>query len=164
MSTEILQMVITGLLTFLTTGGIGSFFYIKQQKKLKDSEVKAAEIRNESSTNAEWEKICEKKDENIKRLEVKIDELEEMVKSKNQKIEELNQSKENAWEETSKSKIQSAKKDRIISEINWYRCEVNGCPYRKPPRKYGTFDFPKDAVVNSDNQSETNITVNIENN
>ena len=33
MSQEILQMIITGLLTFLTTGGIGSFLYIKQSKK-----------------------------------------------------------------------------------------------------------------------------------
>ena len=153
MSQEILQMIITGLLTFLTTGGIGSFLYIKQAKKLKESEIKSAEIANESSTNAEWEKLCNKKDESIHRLENKIVELEQTVKEKNQKIEELNQSKENAWEETSKSKIQSAKKDRIISEINWYRCEVNGCPYRKPPRKYGTFDFPKDAIVedNPDN-------------
>ena len=147
MSQEILQMIITGLLTFLTTGGIGSFLYLKQQKKLKESEIKAAEIANESSTNAEWEKLCEKKDEDIKRLEEKIDSLEELIKEKNQKIEELNTSKENAWEETSKSKIQNAKKDRITTEINWYRCEVNGCPYRKPPRKYGTFDFPKDGVV-----------------
>ena len=151
MSQEILQMIITGLLTFLTTGGIGSFLYIKQSKKLKESEIKSAEIANEASTNAEWEKLCGKKDEDIKRLECKIDELEQMIKDKNDKIEQLNQSKENAWEETSKSKIQSAKKDRIISEINWYRCEVNGCPYRKPPRKYGTFDFPKEAIVDEDN-------------
>ena len=151
MSQEILQMIITGLLTFMTTGGIGSFFYMKQQKKLKESEIKSAEIANEASTNTEWEKLCNKKDDSIQKLEDKIDELEEMIKEKNKKIEELNLSKENAWEETSKCKIQSAKKDRIISEINWYRCEVNGCPYRKPPRKYGTFDFPKDAIVIDEN-------------
>lgn len=147
MSQEILQMIITGLLTFLTTGGIGSVLYLKQQKKLKESEIRSAEIANESSTNAEWEKLCASKDETIKRLEEKNDSLEDLIKEKNQKIEELNMSKENAWEETSKSKIQNAKKDRIITELNWYRCEMNGCPYRKPPRKYGTFDFPKDGIV-----------------
>ena len=106
MSQEILQMIITGLLTFLTTGGIGSFLYIKQSKKLKESEVKAAEIQNESSTNEEWKKICEKKDDDIRRLEQKIENLEENIKEKDKKIEELNRSKENAWEETSKTKIQ----------------------------------------------------------
>ena len=156
MSQEILQMIITGLITFLTTGGIGSFLYMKQAKKLKESEVKAADIRNESSTNEEWEKLCNKKDDDIRKLEDKVKELEATIKEKNQKLEDLNQSKENAWEETSKTKIQSAKKDRIISEINWYRCEVNNCPYRKPPRKYGTFDFPKDAIIDeggSENQN-----------
>lgn len=158
MSQEILQMILTGLLTFLTTGGIGSIFYIKQSKRLKDSEVKSAEIANESSTNKEWENICRMKDETINRLEQKITNLEETVKEKDEKIETLNQSKEKAWDETSKTKIQSAQKDRIISEINWYRCEVNGCPYRKPPRKYGTFDFPKNAVVDT----ESTVTENPE--
>lgn len=153
MSQEVLQMVLSSLITLLTTGGIGSIFFIRQSKKLKNSEVRAAEIQNESSTNEEWKKLCEKKDEDIQRLENKINNLEENIKEKNQKIDELNQSKENAWEETSKTKIQSAKKDRIISEINWYRCEVNGCPHRKPPHKYGVFDFPKDDVVD-DNTTE----------
>lgn len=147
MSQEILQMIITGLLTFITTGGIGSIFYIKQSRKLKDSEVKASEIANESSTNKEWENICSKKDDDIQKLENKIITLEETIRIKEDKITELNTIKEKAWDETSKCKLKSAEKDRIISEINWYRCEVNGCPYRKPPRKYGTFDFPKDGVV-----------------
>lgn len=157
MSQEILQMILTGLLTFITTGGIGSFLYMKQSKKLKDSEVKASEIANESSTNKEWENICHMKDDTIARLEEKVANLERTIKEKDDKIESLNQSKEKAWDETSKTKIQSAQKDRIISEINWYRCEVNGCPYRKPPRKYGTFDFPKDAVV-------VDGTMNVQNN
>lgn len=143
-------MVITGLLTFLTTGGIGSIFYFKQQKKLKESEIKSVEVANESEINAQWKQFCEAKDERITKLENKIDELEKTIIEKNDRIEELNNAKESAWEETSKCKIQSARKDRIISEINWYRCEVNGCPHRKPPRKYGTFDFPKDAVINID--------------
>lgn len=150
MSQEILQIILTGLLTFLTTGGIGSIFYFKQSKKLKDAEVTSAHIENEARTNEEWQKINAAKDEQITSLQNKINELEESIKQKNMRIEELNNSKESAWEETSKCKIQSAKKDRIIAEINWYRCEVNGCPYRKPPRKYGTFDFPKDAVINVD--------------
>lgn len=154
MSQELLQIILSSLLTFLTTGGIGSFLYIKQSKKLKESEIKAAEIQNESSTNAEWEKICEKKDNDNQVLEKKIEILEETIKERDKKIDELNNVKELAWEETSNAKIKSAHKDRVISELNWYRCEVNGCPYRKPPHKFGTFDFPKDVVVDVNKTEE----------
>ena len=40
---EILSLIITGVLSALTTGGIGSIFYFKQNRKLKDAEVKAAD-------------------------------------------------------------------------------------------------------------------------
>lgn len=160
MTQEILQIVVTGLITLLTSGGIGVFLFHKQSKKLKDAEVRAAEINNESATNEEWKKICDSKTEEIEKLNAKLIEKDTIIREKDEKIDELNRSKENAWEETSKCKIQCAKKDRIISEINWYRCEVNGCPHRKPPRKFGTFDYPKDEPV--DNTIENNITVNVE--
>jgi ribosomal protein L11 methylase PrmA len=153
MSSEILQMIITGLITLLSAGGIGSIFYFKQERKIKDAEVKSAEITNESSTNEEWKKLCDVKSQEIDNLKQQITELNEKLKEKEDKLIEVYNSKESAWEETSNCKIQSAKKDRIISELNWYRCEVNGCPYRKPPRKYGTFDFPKDAVIQTEDET-----------
>jgi ribosomal protein L11 methylase PrmA len=153
MSSEILQMIITGLVTLLSAGGIGSIFYFKQERKIKDAEVKSAEITNESSTNEEWKKLCDVKSQEIDNLKQQITELNEKLKEKEDKLIEVYNSKESAWEETSNCKIQSAKKDRIISELNWYRCEVNGCPYRKPPRKYGTFDFPKDAVIQTEDET-----------
>lgn len=146
-------MIITGLVTLLSAGGIGSIFYFKQERKIKDAEVKSAEITNESSTNEEWKKLCDVKSQEIDNLKQQITELNEKLKEKEDKLIEVYNSKESAWEETSNCKIQSAKKDRIISELNWYRCEVNGCPYRKPPRKYGTFDFPKDAVIQTEDET-----------
>lgn len=150
MSQEILLMIISSLATLLTGGGIGVFLYHKQTKKLKEAESKNAEIQNEilivqkeTSVNDQWKEMCEMKSNEIDKLNNKISELEESIKIKDEKIEYLNLKKEEAWNETSKCNISSAKKDRIISEINWYRCEVNNCPHRKPPRKYGTFDFPQ---------------------
>ena len=150
MAQEILLLVITSLLTLLTGGGIGVFLYHKQTKKLKEAESKSAEIQNDilevqkdTSVNDQWKEMCEMKSAEIEKLNNKIAELEESIKVKNEKIEVLNTKKEEAWDETSKCKILSAKKDRIISEINWYRCEVNNCPHRKPPRKFGTFDYPQ---------------------
>lgn len=151
MQQEILQMLITGVLTLLTTSGVGSIFYFKQQKKLKELEVKSAEIANESSTNSEWEKLCHKKDDDINRLETKINSLEENIKEKEIKIENSAKSKEAAWDEKSQIKLESQMKDQEIMSLNWYKCEINDCPYRRPPRKYGKYDFPKDGVVNVEN-------------
>mgnify|MGYP004444169723 FL=1 len=150
MSSELLHLIITGLVTFLTTGGLGGILYYNLHKKLKEAEVKSAEISNVASSNAEWIKICEERAEEKSKLIEGVREANNLINELRHKINELNESKERSWEETSQCKIQCAKKDRIISELNWYRCEVNGCPYRKPPRQYGTYDFPKDGKLPED--------------
>lgn len=148
--TELLHEIVVGLVTFITTGGLGSIMYFKLQKRLKQAEVKAAEIDNFSSINAEWEKITKEltgeREEFVKELKDKDDKIKELQ----DKIDGIYTSKEKAWDECSKSKIECAKKDKYIAELNWSKCEINGCPYRKPPRKYGEFDFPADGVVNVD--------------
>lgn len=151
---EILQEIIPSVITVLITGGVGSIFYFRLNKKLKESEVKSAELDNKSkeisnlaSIDSEWEKISNKLTEEKESLSNKVENLEN-------KIEKLNRSKEHAWEEYSASRIECARKDRLISELNWYRCEINGCPYRKPPRKYGDSDFPENAVVNTDDTND----------
>lgn len=155
---EILQEVIVGVLTCVTTGGLGSIFYLKQQKKLKEFEVKAAELENKNkeinnvaSVNTEWEKIANKLSAERTELIDDIHRQLEVIKELQSKIDNANVSKDKAWEMYSNCRIDCAKKDRLISELNWYRCEINGCPYRKPPRKYGDFDFPENAVVKTDN-------------
>lgn len=158
---EILQEILLPLLTALLTGGIGSIFYFKQNKKLKEFEVKAAdlenknkEINNSASINAEWEKITNKLTKEREDLVEEIHMQLGVIKELNEKNENLNNSKEKAWESYSNCRIECAKKDRLISELNWYRCEINGCPYRKPPRKYGEFDFPENAVIKTDEKNE----------
>ena len=61
---EILQLVITSLISIIGTGGIGSIFYFKLQKRAKEAEVKAVEvdvktkeITNLSASNEEWIKL-----------------------------------------------------------------------------------------------------------
>ena len=145
---ELLREV--GLVTFITTGGLGSIMYFKLQKRLKQAEVKAAEIDNFSSINAEWEKITNKLTNEREELVKELHDQAETIKELQDKIDSINTSKEAAWDECSKSKIECAIKDKLISELNWYRCEINGCPYRKPPRIYGEFEFPSDGVIKND--------------
>ena len=143
---EILTYVITSFITFVTTGGIGSIFYFKLHKRMKEAELKAAEvdvksreITNLSSSNDEWIKLyqncCAEKQK-----------IEEAYTNLSDKLEEVYKSKDIAWDRFSDCRAECNKKDMVIAELNWYRCEVNGCPYRRPPRKFGEMDFPKDAV------------------
>ena len=150
---ELLTYVITSVVSMLCTGGLGSIIYFKQQKKLKAAEVRAAEvdikshevevksqeISNLSNSNAEWIRLYnETKEEKLR--------LEEQLAAATDKLDEIYKSKDMAWDRYSDSRAECNKKDMVIAELNWYRCEVNGCPYRKPPRKYGEMEFPKDAI------------------
>lgn len=165
---EILQEIIVPVITAFLTGGIGSIFYFKQNKKLKEFEVKSAELENENkklenenkkidnsaSINSEWERIANKLTNEREELVNEIRMQLGVIKDLQDKIDNANTSKDKAWEMYSNCKIDCAKKDRLISELNWYRCEINGCPYRKPPRKYGDFDFPENGVVKTDEKNE----------
>jgi hypothetical protein len=143
---EILTLVITSLITFVTTGGIGSIFYFRLQKRMKlaeikaaEVEVKSAEINNLSASNEEWIKLYHNcNEEKIK--------LEEALASMTDKLDDAYKQKDLALDRYGDSRTECNKKDMVIAELNWYRCEVNGCPYRKPPRKFGEMDFPKDAI------------------
>lgn len=143
---DILQNVITAIITFLTTGGLGSILYFRLQKRAKAAEVKAAEaeveaneISNLSASNEEWIKLYnDAKEENRQ--------LKESVKEKDDKISELYASKDAAWEKYSDCRMECNQKELLVNELNWYRCEIDGCPYRKPPRRYGDMEFPKDGL------------------
>lgn len=141
------------ILSFLGGGGLMGILYYKQNKRLKESEaktaeaqaraaevdVKSAEIKNLSSSNEEWIRLYHQVlDEKSK--------LEEQLKTTTDKLDEIYRSKDLAWDRYSDSRAECNKKDMVIAELNWYRCEVNGCPYRKPPRKFGDTEFPKDGV------------------
>lgn len=123
-----------------------SILYFRENRRLKKSEakaaevdVKAAEIHNLSESNEEWIRLYHEVQEEKSRLE-------EQLRNATDKLDEIYKSKDLAWDRYSDSRAECNKKDMVIAELNWYRCEVNGCPYRKPPRKFGESDFPKDAV------------------
>ena len=143
---EILSNLLGYILTFLTGGGLVSIFYFRLNKRLKTAEVKAAEvdvktkeISNLSSSNEEWIKLYHNLSEEKAKLEADIEKLSD-------RLDEVYKSKDAAWDRYSDSRSECNKKDMVIAELNWYRCEVNGCPYRRPPRKFGEMDFPADAV------------------
>ena len=151
---EILSNILTYILpSVLGGGGLVGIFYWKLNKRLKASEVRAAEaqakaaevdvktaeISNLSASNEEWIKLYHNC------LEEK-NKLEEALASTTDKLDDIYKSKDIAWDRYSDSRAECNKKDMVIAELNWYRCEVNGCPYRRPPRKFGDVDFPKDAV------------------
>lgn len=144
--TNLLSETLGYIFTFISGGGLVGIFYWKLNKKLKALEVKAAEvdvksaeISNLSASNEEWVKLYHNC------LEEK-NKLEETVATMTDRLDEAYRAKDVALDRYSDSRTECNKKDMVIAELNWYRCEVNGCPYRKPPRKFGEMDFPKDAV------------------
>lgn len=154
---EILLQVLGYVFTFLTGGGLMSIFYFRLNKRLKAAEVKAAEvdvktreISNLSASNEEWIKLYHNCFEEKTKLEGAIADM-------TNKLDEVYRSKDAAWDRYSDSRSECNKKDMVIAELNWYRCEVNGCPYRKPPRKFGEMDFPKDAVNPVENPDQDYI-------
>ncbi len=121
-------------------------FTWKLNKRLKAAEVKAAEVEvksaeisNLSASNEEWIKLYHNCFEEKSNLEKALADMTD-------KLDEVYRAKDVAWDRYGDSRAECNKKDMVIAELNWYRCEVNGCPYRKPPRKFGEMDFPKDAV------------------
>lgn len=143
---EILSNLLGYILTFIFGGGLMSIFYFRLNKRLKAAEVKAAEvdiktreISNLSASNEEWIKLYNNCSEEKAKLEADIEKLSD-------RLDEIYKSKDAAWDRYSDSRSECNKKDMVIAELNWYRCEVNGCPYRRPPRKFGEMDFPADAV------------------
>jgi hypothetical protein len=145
MSDTLLQ-VLGYILTFVGGGGLMSIFYFRLNKRLKAAEVKSAEvdvktkeIANLSASNEEWQKLYRNCFEEKTKLE-------EALADMTDKLDEVYRSKDVAWDRYSDCRAECSKKDMVIAELNWYRCEVNGCPYRKPPRRYGEMEFPKEAI------------------
>ena len=77
---DILQLVLTAVVSVLTTGGIGSIFFFRQNKKLKDAEVKSADLENlkrsveaTAASSEEWRKLYEKVLEEYEECNKEID-------------------------------------------------------------------------------------------
>ena len=89
-----------------------------------EKDVLAKDLQNVKTTTAEWISLYEEQKGYSKRLENKIQVLNDELKLKNKTINEY--------------KELDTKQRLLISNLNWARCEVNGCEKRKPPRDFQT--------------------------
>lgn len=133
--TEVVISLLSLLGTVLIGGGV--LFY-RQTKRFKKAEAKlkemesaslekdvlAKDLQNVKTTTAEWISLYEEQKGYSKRLENKIQVLNDELKLKNKAINEY--------------KELDTKQRLLISNLNWARCEVNGCEKRKPPRDFQT--------------------------
>lgn len=127
---------IIGFMSSLLVGG-GVLFY-KQNKKFKEAEaalkkaeanlmekdVLSKDLQNEKSIAGEWVRLYEEQTNYSKKLEGKIQVLNDELKAKNKTIGEFQEL--------------DTKQRLLIANLNWARCEVNGCEKRRPPRDFQT--------------------------
>lgn len=148
------EVVISSLLSLFGTiliGG-GVLFY-RQTKRFKKAEAKlkemesaslekdvlAKDLQNVKTTTAEWISLYEEQKSYSKRLENKIQVLNDELKQKNKDINEY--------------KELDTKQRIAITNLNWEKCVVNDCEKRKPPRNFQTLindieDMHDDLIEN----------------
>lgn len=105
----------------------GALFY--NSKKRKAAAQASQEEGKAIATSADgWRKLCEKRDEDVRKKE-------EEIKAKDAKIDSL-YDKINILRDNY-SALESKCHDLMMlnAELDWNKCEVNGCSKRKPPRK-----------------------------
>lgn len=120
---EIITIINTGVIPILS-GAL--FFSIRKRKAAAEA---SQEEGKAIATSADgWRKLCEKRDEDVRNKE-------EEIKVKDGKIDSL-YDKINILRDTI-SGLESKNHDlqMLNAELDWNKCEVNGCPKRKPPRK-----------------------------
>ena len=124
---EGILIAITSLLTVLLGGG--SVLFYKQTKKMKhfealsmEKDVIAKELANKQTANEEWITLYNEQKGYSKRLEAKL-------QTSNDENKELKRIINDYKELDTKQRL-------LIANLNWARCEVNGCENRKPPRDF----------------------------
>lgn len=154
MTTEIILAIITGVTTILSGSGLGlALFYRKENKQLKavevsdkKQEVEAKRLENELK-QADWEheryleekRISTQREYKIQQLYKGIGELKDKYRDKCDEVAALT--------------FMCEKKD-------WFRCDVNDCPHRIPPRDYTKLQIEQDTLVEKykkSNPSEVKI-------
>ena len=104
----------------------GALFY--NSRKRKAAAVASQAEGKAIATSADgWRKLCEKRDDDVRKKE-------EEIKAKDNKIDSL-YAKINALRDNI-SDLESRCHDlqMLSQELEWNKCEVNGCVRRKPPR------------------------------
>lgn len=97
-------------------------------RKRKEAALASQEESRAIATSADgWKQLCEKRDEDVRAKENEI-------KSKDEKIESLYDRVNQLRDSISVLENKNHELIMLNQELEWNRCEVNGCINRKPPR------------------------------
>lgn len=100
-----------------------SFFQFYDSKKRKEAAAaKKAEAENITQYAAEWKELYEKKEAKVNELNEKIDQLYAEKKEDRLRMREL-------LEKNARLELQN-------QALDFRKCNVRGCPNRKPPSDY----------------------------
>jgi len=106
------------------------FMYRRQEKQKRELENMAQQIRNESTSNDEWRKLVDERNQECKRLNEKIERMwegkHEMQNKHDEEIADLRKKLESSLENDAKCAM-------YAGLYHSSRCDVYSCPKRKPP-------------------------------
>lgn len=120
---EVVTMINTVAIPLLS----GTLFY--NSKKRKAAARASQEEGKAIATAADgWRKLCEKRDEDVRKKE-------EEIKAKDEKIDLLYNKLNILRDDYSALESKCHNLMMFNAELEWNKCEVNGCAKRKPPRK-----------------------------
>lgn len=116
MDLEWINIVIGALSTFigLIGGGVGIYFW-RENKALKQAEVKNAETEVEMKQAEEWNKL---------------------YKEQKQKSDEKSTRLKTLYAERDKLKEDVNRLKFTEERLCWFYCNVNNCPKRQPPHRF----------------------------
>lgn len=104
----------------------GAFFYTSRNRK--EAAIASQEESRAVATAADgWKNLCEKRDEDVRKKE-------DEIKAKDAKIDSLYDKINDLRDNISILESKNHELIMLNQELEWNRCEVNGCQKRKPPR------------------------------
>ena len=120
---EIISLINTAAIPLLS----GALFYNSRKRKAA-AEASQEEGKAIATAADGWQKLCEKRDEDVRRKE-------DEIKSKDAKIDSLYDKMNLLRDRISNIESKNHDIQMLNTELEWNRCEVNGCIKRRPPRK-----------------------------
>ena len=120
---EIITLINTVAIPLLS----GALFYSSRKRKAA-AEASQEEGKAIATAADGWQKLCEKRDEDVRGKE-------EEIKAKDSKIDSLYDKMSTLRDRISDLESKNHDLQMLNAELEWNRCEVNGCTKRRPPRK-----------------------------
>lgn len=119
MDTELINILITAVVTLLGSGGVAAILYRRQNRRLKDSEAVAAEL-NAAAQFADT----------VNQMSATIAMLNHTIDSKTARIREV----EDRLVHTERENTRLAEENgELKKELAEKRCHLLDCPDRQPP-------------------------------